>query len=87
MCTVRADWWFSCFVRLAVLLAARRFFFFLYKGAIPGTRNPDHLTENLGAVYIELTADDLRQIDAELSKIKVHGGRMNGMQMQAVDEA
>ena len=53
---------------------------------IPGTRNPDHLTENLGAVNIRLAADDLREIEAELSKIKVHGGRLNEMQMQAVDE-
>jgi aryl-alcohol dehydrogenase-like predicted oxidoreductase len=53
---------------------------------IPGTRNPDHLTENLGAVNVRLTADDLREIEVELSKIKVHGGRMNEMQMQAVDQ-
>ena len=53
---------------------------------IPGTRNMDHLEENLGAVNVQLTPADLREIEAALSKIKVHGGRMNEMQMQVVDQ-
>ena len=53
---------------------------------IPGTRNLNHLTENLGAANVQLTATDLREIESEFSKIKVHGGRMNEMQMQAVDQ-
>ena len=54
---------------------------------IPGTRNIDHLNENLGAIDVQLTPEDLREIDAAVSKIKVHGGRMNPMQMELVDQA
>jgi aryl-alcohol dehydrogenase-like predicted oxidoreductase len=54
---------------------------------IPGTRNPDHLSENLGAINIELTPADMREIETALSKVTVHGGRMNEMQMQQVDQA
>jgi aryl-alcohol dehydrogenase-like predicted oxidoreductase len=52
---------------------------------IPGTRNIDHLNENLGAVDVELTSEDLQQIDAALSVIRVRGGRMNETQMQQVE--
>jgi aryl-alcohol dehydrogenase-like predicted oxidoreductase len=53
---------------------------------IPGTRNPDHLSENLEAIDVELTPADLREIDIAVSKIKVHGGRMNEEQMKVVDQ-
>lgn len=53
---------------------------------IPGTRNLDHLEENLGAIHIQLTPADLREIDAAFSKVTVHGGRMNEMQMEIVDQ-
>jgi len=53
---------------------------------IPGTRNIDHLDENLGATKVHLTPPDLREIDAALSKITVHGGRMNEEQMKVVDQ-
>jgi aryl-alcohol dehydrogenase-like predicted oxidoreductase len=53
---------------------------------IPGTRNMDHLNENLGAVRVELTAADLREIDVALSAITVHGGRMNEEHMKVVDQ-
>ena len=53
---------------------------------IPGTRNPDHLAETLRAVHVELSTADLREIDSLLARIKVHGGRMNAMQMRMVDE-
>ena len=52
---------------------------------IPGTRNLDHLDENLGAINVQLTAEDLREIDAAFSKMTVHGGRMNPMQMTLVE--
>ena len=52
---------------------------------IPGTRNVDHLTENLGAINVELTPVELREIDTALSKIGVHGGRMNKDQMKIVE--
>jgi aryl-alcohol dehydrogenase-like predicted oxidoreductase len=53
---------------------------------IPGTRNPDHLSENLGAIDVELTPADLQAIETATPKIAVHGGRMNEMQMQQVDQ-
>jgi aryl-alcohol dehydrogenase-like predicted oxidoreductase len=42
---------------------------------IPGTTKVSRLEENLGAVNIKLTADDLREIDSAASKIKVEGAR------------
>jgi len=42
---------------------------------IPGTTKLNRLEENIGAVSIQLTTDDLRDIDAAASKIKVEGDR------------
>ena len=42
---------------------------------IPGTRRLDRLEENLGAIAVTLTVDDLREIDTIASKIKVQGAR------------
>lgn len=42
---------------------------------IPGTTKLNRLEENNSAVDIELTPDDLREIDAAASKIKVEGAR------------
>lgn len=42
---------------------------------IPGTTKLHRLEENIGAASIELTADDLRNIDRALSKITVQGAR------------
>ena len=42
---------------------------------IPGTTKLHRLEENIGAAAVELTPDDLRQIDAAASKIKVEGAR------------
>jgi aryl-alcohol dehydrogenase-like predicted oxidoreductase len=42
---------------------------------IPGTTKLHRLEENLGAVSIELTPDDLRELDSASSKIKVEGAR------------
>ena len=53
---------------------------------IPGTRNMNHLNENLAAVDVQLTPADLREIETVLSKIKVYGGRMNEEQMRQVDQ-
>ena len=53
---------------------------------IPGTRNPDHLSENLGSVDVQLTTDDLHEVENALSRIEVHGGRMNEEQMRVVDQ-
>src|SRR5512143_872006 len=42
---------------------------------IPGTTKLHRLEENLGAVAVELTIDDLREIDSAAAKITVHGAR------------
>ena len=42
---------------------------------IPGTTKLHRLDENIGAAPVELTADDLRDIDGVASKIKVQGAR------------
>jgi aryl-alcohol dehydrogenase-like predicted oxidoreductase len=42
---------------------------------IPGTTKLSRLDENIGAVAVELTADDLRDIDDAASKITVQGER------------
>ncbi len=68
-------------IALAWLMAQKPFIV-----PIPGTRNMDHLHENLGATDVQLTSADLSELDAEFSKITVHGGRMNEMQMQVVDQ-
>jgi len=42
---------------------------------IPGTTKLRRLEENIGAAAVELTADDLRQIDSATAKIPVQGAR------------
>jgi len=42
---------------------------------IPGTTKPHRLEENLGAARIQLSADDLREIDRAASHIEVQGAR------------
>jgi aryl-alcohol dehydrogenase-like predicted oxidoreductase len=42
---------------------------------IPGTTKLKRLEENIGAAAIELTTDDLREIESAASKIKVQGAR------------
>jgi aryl-alcohol dehydrogenase-like predicted oxidoreductase len=42
---------------------------------IPGTKKLERLDENLGAAAVELTADDLLEIEEASSKIKILGGR------------
>jgi len=42
---------------------------------IPGTTKLHRLEENIGAVSIELTANDLRDINESASKITIHGAR------------
>jgi aryl-alcohol dehydrogenase-like predicted oxidoreductase len=42
---------------------------------IPGTTKLHRLEENIGAANVQLTADDLRQIDNASSKIPVQGAR------------
>jgi len=42
---------------------------------IPGTTKLHRLEENIGAAAVELTADDLSEIDRALSKIEIEGAR------------
>jgi aryl-alcohol dehydrogenase-like predicted oxidoreductase len=42
---------------------------------IPGTTNLQRLEENIGAAAIELTGDDLREIESAASEIEVQGAR------------
>lgn len=42
---------------------------------IPGTTKPHRLEENIGAVEVELTPDDLREIDSLAAQVEVQGAR------------
>ena len=53
---------------------------------IPGTRRIDHLEENVGAVEVVLSAEDVREIDDELSRLTVHGLRMDEDNMKVVED-
>lgn len=43
--------------------------------SIPGTTNPEHLAENLGAAVVKFAPDEFKQICADLSELKVQGVR------------
>lgn len=47
---------------------------------IPGTRKLERLEENLGAVDVKLTAEDLHEIDSAFSQIKMQGARGTGQE-------
>jgi aryl-alcohol dehydrogenase-like predicted oxidoreductase len=42
---------------------------------IPGTTKPHRLDENLGAATLELTSNDIREIESAASRITVQGAR------------
>jgi len=42
---------------------------------IPGTTKLSRLEENIGAVSVELSSDDLREMDSAASRIKIEGAR------------
>jgi aryl-alcohol dehydrogenase-like predicted oxidoreductase len=42
---------------------------------IPGTRKPERLEENLGAIDIELTVTDMAELNTALSRIEISGDR------------
>jgi aryl-alcohol dehydrogenase-like predicted oxidoreductase len=52
---------------------------------IPGTRKLERLEENLGAAEIELTPEDLREIDSVYSTITVQGARLSEEHMSLID--
>jgi len=43
---------------------------------IPGTTNPRHLEENLGALAVRFTPAELAEFDAGLNRVVVHGKRL-----------
>jgi Aldo/keto reductase family len=47
---------------------------------IPGTRKLERLDENLGSVDIELTSEDLRELDAAGLSLAIQGGRGTGQE-------
>jgi aryl-alcohol dehydrogenase-like predicted oxidoreductase len=52
---------------------------------IPGTTKLHRLEENLGAADVELTPDDLREIDAAAAAITVHGDRYSEGSQKMID--
>jgi aryl-alcohol dehydrogenase-like predicted oxidoreductase len=57
-------------IALAWLLAQRP-----WVVPIPGTRRLERLDENIGAAEVELTSDDLTEIDAATAQVEIQGGR------------
>ena len=52
---------------------------------IPGTTKPERFSENIGAVDVQLTADDLRLIEGAASKITLHGERYQPANAKLID--
>lgn len=69
-------------IALAWLLAKKPFIV-----SIPGTRNVDHLTENLGAVNVQLTQQDMEEIELARSKITIQGEIMSAKHMAQYDRS
>ena len=67
-------------IALAWLMAQRPFIV-----PIPGTRNIDHLHENLGALDVDLTAAEVQQISVESAALTVYGERMDAANMALVE--
>ncbi|MCY7876558.1 MULTISPECIES: hypothetical protein [Bacillus subtilis group] len=44
-------------------------------------------TKILGAINIQLTPAELRELETNFSKVKVHGGRTNEIHMQSVEQS
>jgi aryl-alcohol dehydrogenase-like predicted oxidoreductase len=67
-------------IALAWLLARKPFIV-----PIPGTTKLAHLEENLGAATIEMTDDDMRDIETGFAKIDVQGARSSEQQLAGID--
>jgi len=52
---------------------------------IPGTTKLHRLEENLGGANVELTADDLREIEQASSRITIHGARYGEGSQRMID--
>jgi aryl-alcohol dehydrogenase-like predicted oxidoreductase len=67
-------------IALAWLLAQRTWIV-----PIPGTTKLHRLEENLGGADVELTADDLREMEEAAANIKVHGARYSEGSQRMID--
>jgi aryl-alcohol dehydrogenase-like predicted oxidoreductase len=67
-------------IALAWLLAQRPFIV-----PIPGTRNIDHLEENLGTLAVDLSPAEVQRISTESAALTVHGERMDAGNMALVE--
>jgi aryl-alcohol dehydrogenase-like predicted oxidoreductase len=67
-------------VALAWLLAQRPWIV-----PIPGTTKLHRLEENLGGAAVELTVDDLREIEGAFARIEIHGGRYSEASQRMID--
>ena len=52
---------------------------------IPGTTKINRLEENLGAADIQLTSDDLREIDNGASQLSLAGARYSEASQRMID--
>src|SRR4029450_11492422 len=66
-------------IALAWVLARKPWFV-----PIPGTTKLSRLEENLAAVDVDLTADDLRELDEATSRIELHGARYSEVSQRVV---
>jgi len=67
---------------LAWLLAKKPFIV-----PIPGTRSLAHLTENLGAVNVQLSPQEMAEIEAARAKITIYGDIMSAQHMAQYDHS
>lgn len=67
-------------IALAWLLEQKR-----WMVPIPGTTKLHRLEENLGAVGVELSPDELREIDDAVSKLEVRGARYPEVHLRLID--
>jgi len=52
---------------------------------IPGTTKRHRLEENIGGTSVELTAEDLREIESAIAKITIQGARYPDSLQKQVD--
>jgi len=69
-------------IALAWLLAQKPFIV-----PIPGTRKLERMVENIGAVNVNLTSAELREIESTFLKITEQGARLPEEQMNLIDRA
>lgn len=53
---------------------------------IPGTTNPNHLKENMGAVNVRFTASDWDEFNIAFARLEVYGGRLDAIQMKQIGQ-